>query len=215
VAQAHPTDRADSVKRELNHVPHRFFLSNGFRGNVITDAGYDPYDADDYLAQVSLGATFVPWSVGELRIGFATQYDVGNGSADARGVPTSIMLHRLTLGPHAQWQPWERLLLYTRVTAGAVNINAKIEESVPLRSSVWTWSVEPNLGAAFRLGSAGGEAQAIFWLKAEVGYVFAGRAEMDFGPNLEDDDPRKIGSVTLPGLQPGGFSHRLVFAVSF
>ncbi len=214
-AHAHPTERADSPKPARPNTPHHFFLSNGFRGNVITDGGYDPYDADDYLAQASFGATFVPWSIGKLRFGIAAQYDVGEASADARGVPTSAVLHRIAMGPQAQWQPWERLQLYTRVTAGAVYVDAHIEESVPLTSGSWTWSVEPNLGAAIRLGSAGRDADTIFWINAEVGYVFAGHAAMDFGPNLPDDDPRQVGTMQLPDIQPGGFSHRLAFAVSF
>jgi hypothetical protein len=49
----------------------------------------------------------------------------------------------------------------------------------------------------------------------EMGYSFAGEAEMVLTPGAIDDEPRRFGSVALPGLEPSGFLTRFAGAVTF
>ena len=80
-----------------------------------------------------------------------------------------------------------------------------------------TWTLDTSAGASLRLGSAGepDNPAASFWINAELGYSFAGRAEMAYSAELEDDDPRQFGAITLPAVKPAGFMNRLSFGVSF
>ena len=215
-AQAEGADATEAAKPYVDD--HRFLGMSGFRGQVITHRGMDPYSTGDYVSQVTLGAAFLPLRWGRLRLGVLSQYDMGSVDADTRGIPASLSIHRIGAGPYAQVSLGDRWRLSSRVIPGASYLDASFDEpSGKLSSQTWTWSLETSVGAALRLGSAGkpGDPKASFWLTADLGYTFAGTTDMSFGGDLEQDDPRDFGTVELPQISPRGFSQRLAFAVSF
>ncbi|MFP6687427.1 MAG: hypothetical protein VB934_22100 [Polyangiaceae bacterium] len=212
-------DGADSTEEALAHDDdHRFVGMSGFRGQVITHPGMDPYSTGDFFSQITLGAAFLPLTWGHLKLGVLSQYDMGSVDTDTRGIPASLSIHRIGAGPYAQVSLGDRWRLSSRVIPGANYLDASFDDtSGKLRSQGWTWSLETSVGAAVRLGSAGksDDPKASFWLTADLGYTFAGTSEMSFTGDLEQDDPRDFGTIELPPLSPRGFSQRLAFAVSF
>jgi hypothetical protein len=167
--------------------------------------------------QASLGAAFMPLRFGRLRLGAVAQYDIGIDDAEARGIPASLSMHRVSGGPYAHIVLTDRWRLTSRIMPGATYMHASLADpGASLVSKRWTWSLETSVGAAFRLGGVGRAIpKASFWLIADLGYTFAGTTAMRFEADLEDDDPRKFGAIELPPLSPSGFSQRLAFAVSF
>lgn len=198
--------------------PHMLDLALGLRSLVIPHAGLDPYADNDAIAMGGLMLTVTPLRFGIVGLGVTADYSYGSKSAFARDDQAGLSLHRLGLGVKGGVTLADRLELFARVAPGALLMQANIEDSFAdssLLSSGWTWNVDLVGGAAVKLGAAGRRPAARFWLLGEAGYSFAGDAQMVFAPEDLDDDPRSYGAVRLPDLNPGGFTGRFAFAVSF
>ncbi|HZO16885.1 MAG TPA: hypothetical protein VFB62_26595 [Polyangiaceae bacterium] len=195
---------------------HRLGFEFGTRLVVIQDASFDPYAENDLLPQAMIGIGYMPFSIGPAAFGIIGEYDVGTVSADARGVPSSLLLQRMAGGVHAQIELW-RFQLYARAMPGAIYAHATLDDDGvdrALASDGWTWVMDVSGGARFRLASAD-ERVVDFWLFGEGGYSLTGDIEMAFAPPVEENDPRSFGQLKLPALHPSGGTARFGFALSF
>ena len=200
--------------------PHRFGVYFGFRILNLKDPGYDPYSESDALAQNAIGISFTPWKSQRYGLHFLGEWNMGSSSAYARGVPTDLLVNRLALGVEGRWVPSSRFYLYARLVPSLVHIGGEIDDwalGAKLQSSAWTFAMDTSAGAALRLGTAGKAPKRTvsFWLMMDWGYAFARQAPMTFSPEPDDDDPRKFGSVNLPGLRLGGFVTRGSVGLTF
>lgn len=201
-------------------LPHHIGLQFGVRTTNIPNGGYDPFSESNGLAQASIAATFTPWRSLPFSAHALAEWNIGASHAMARGADTSLTMHRFALGVEGRYEPISRLYFFAKLAPAAVHARAEIEDfalSAELTSRSWTWAVDTTGGAALRLGNAGKDhdPSATFWLMLEMGYSFAGEAEMVLTPVEDQDEPRRFGSVALPGLTPSGFLTRFAGAVTF
>jgi hypothetical protein len=198
--------------------PHQLGLEFGMRLLVSDDPGLDPYAETDVVPQALLAMAYTPLSVGPAAFGVVAEYDFGRVEAELRGAESSLAMHRFAGGVQAQIDLW-RFQLYARAMPGAIHALGSIADTsaAALEAAAWTWLFDASGGVRFLLGSAGPvEDPAVsFWLLAEGGYSLSGAMDMAFTPALDDDDPRQVGAIELPALQPSGGTARFAFTLSF
>jgi hypothetical protein len=205
----------------LRKYPQRFVgFEVGARGALVRDAGFDPYAADDRLASLSLGATWEPLRARPVFFGLAGEYDLGERSARARGVPSSLTVHRASIGVRVRWEVATLLSLYAKATPGVLHLRGSLDDAAVDRALVarsWTWTVDAVAGAAVPIVTFGDPAwpAARIWLALEGGYAFAGSASMRFAPADDPSDPRRFGAIDLPALRVAGPVSRLAIATTF
>ncbi len=193
----------------------------GLRGTVIAHDGFQPYASKDpeLLGQISVAAGIFPLRFSRLALGLMAEYDIGGRSETVRGDDSHLTAHRISLGLQANVDLHRRIYLFTRVAPAAVYFHGSIDDAAidrPLVANSWTWGLDTTAGAGVLLGAVGrARPQVGFWLKAELGYAFAGEADMQYAPVEDDEDPRRFGSISLPAVSPRGFISRLALSISF
>jgi hypothetical protein len=193
----------------------RVSLSVGPRLLVIPAAGYDPYSTNDVLAQFAISGGVTLFHSGTASMIASLEWDFGGKSASARGQDASLFVHRLAGSLETRWQPVSRLYFSAKLAPGALRLLGSISDPVqssPLLARAWTWNLEATGGAGLLLGRT---ARAQFWLTGEIGYAFAGEAQMAFAHAATEDDPRNYGTTMLPPLKLAGGVGKLGVAVSF
>ena len=215
-AHAQPLERAEPVRAQQPHVQ----ASLGVRVSKVADAGFDPFAESDELVQVSLGlgAMLVRrerWSL--AAVGF---WDYGEQSSTARGQPSSIGLHRLTIGPEARYHLLPPLYVFVHVLPAFARSSAAIEDGVAqvTRSARhWSYGVDAAAGAAYEVyGVRNGEAiRPRIWALAEAGYGYLGRTSLRLEPDAGDGAPERSAPVDLGSVSLKGPYLRVSAAVSF
>lgn len=200
--------------------PHRFGVYLGMRATNLKHPGYDPYSSSDALVQNAVGLSFSPWRARPLSLHFLAEWNYGMSNSYARGIQTNLAVHRLALGLEGRWMPGSRFYLFGKLVPGLVHLGGEIDDyelGVTLESNAWAFVMDASAGAALRIGTAGTEPKRTvsFWLMMDWGYTFAAQAPMTFRPADIEDDTRTFGTVSLPGLRPGGFVTRTAFAITF
>lgn len=200
---------------------HWFGAELGLRTTLIADEGFEPYGGSDVnmLGQFVIAATFAPLELGPVSLAIVPEYSVGVRGEHTRDQEASISVHRLAGGVLADVALIRHLHLYARVALGATYLHGRITSStvdLQLEADNWTWGLDTTGGLAVLLGAVGDrdEPDAGFWLRAELGYAFAGEAEMSYSVD-SDDEARRFGSVGLPAVTPGGVISRWTLGVSF
>jgi hypothetical protein len=200
---------------------HRFGFQLGLRTTNITDGGFDPYAESNGFGQASFVGTFTPWRTLPFSVHLVGEYDIGVNDSEARGDKTSLSMHRIALGLEGRYEPISRLYFYARVAPSALHLRGTIDDiplGAKLAARTWTWGLDTSGGAAIRLGNGGNDADPIvtFWLTVDLGYTFAGEAEMVYHPvEVNDEEGRRFGDVTLPPIRPNGFVTRFAGVVTF
>jgi len=204
--------------------PHNqyFALGLGFRAGVVSNAGYDPYSEDNTLPAATLFGTFTPFSTRPASLHLAFEWDFGGASATARGLPSSLGMHRLALGLEGRYAPISRISFFARAMPAAIRVSGTIDDTAlgnKLETASWTWGVDFTGGAAARIGAVGDRdrPKVSFWLALDMGYRFAGSTKMRFRPGdlTEDDQTRSFGEIPLADLDLSGFISRLSGSISF
>jgi hypothetical protein len=111
-------------------------------------------------------------------------------------------------------------MIFAKLAPAAVNLRGTIMDpglSRPLVSRSWSWALDTTAGLAAMFARTGPREAPTsrFWFTGELGYGFAGQADMTYAPEPDAADPRKYGSIMLPGLRPSGALMRLAMLVSF
>jgi hypothetical protein len=202
---------------------HRLQLDLGLRSVWIGHVGFEPYAGGDVnlLAQLALGATYLPFTIDPFTLGLGVEYDVGARSQRSRGQDCALTAHRLAGSVVGDFTLVRYVHLFARVAPAALYLHGSIQDAAlpdrPLSSNAWTWGVDTTGGAAFMVGAVGDrEAPDVgFWITAELGYSFAGKVAMSYAPTNDGEDPRRFGGIELPALRPSGITNRLTFGLSF
>ncbi|MEP7119639.1 MAG: hypothetical protein ABJE95_01970 [Byssovorax sp.] len=129
-------------------------------------------------------------------------------------------MHRLGVGLESRFQLGSRLMLFAKLAPAAVNLRGTIMDpgiSRPLVSRSWSWALDTTAGVGVVFARTGSREAPTsrFWFTGELGYGFAGQSDMIYAPEADPADPRKYGSIMLPGLRPSGALARLALLVSF
>ena len=201
------------------HVPE-INLALGFRTMIMPSAGLDPYATDNTVVQLSLAAGPTLLRRGPVAIVAMAEWSFGTKESTARGDTTSLTMHRLGVGLETRFQLATRLMLFAKLAPAAVNLRGTIMDpglTRPLVSRSWSWALDATAGAAVMFARTGSREAPTsrFWFTGELGYGFAGESDMIYAPEVDAADPRKYGSIMLPGLRPSGALARLAMLVSF
>ncbi|MEP7119630.1 MAG: hypothetical protein ABJE95_01925 [Byssovorax sp.] len=201
------------------HVPE-INLALGFRAMVMPSAGLDPYASDNGVLQLSLVAGPTLLQMGRVSIAALGEWNFGVRESTARNDATSLTLHRLGVGLESRFQLGSRLMLFAKLAPAAVNLRGTIMDpgiSRPLVSRSWSWALDTTAGVGVVFARTGSREAPTsrFWFTGELGYGFAGQSDMIYAPEADPADPRKYGSIMLPGLRPSGALARLALLVSF
>lgn len=213
-------EEPDSAAARQRPLTHHFGIHLGARVVHIPSSGYDPFSDSNGLGQSVIAATFTPWRSLPFSAHVAAEWNVGSSNALARGDETSLSLYRFAAGIEGRYEPISRLYLFVKLMPAALHARAEIEDpalNVTLKSRSWAWSLDATGGAAFRVASGGKDHDPAvsFWLLCDMGYSFAGKADMVFTPGDVEEESRRFGSVALPGLDPSGFVTRITGALTF
>ena len=218
--EAAPTYDAAPPAKLKRYVQRHVGFEAGMRTTVVLDEGYDPYSANDLLPHFAAAATWVPLRMAPFSVGLVGEYDLGRSSGMARGDATSLVIHRASVGLQARLALGRRVYAFAKAAPSVMYLRGGITDAAidrPLTADAWTWGVDATGGAAVLIGRAGDPDWPALrvWIVGEIGYAFAGKSEMVFSPEEQDDDPRMFGSVRLPGFRPAGVVNRLALALTF
>jgi len=192
-------------------------IGAGLRGSLLRSAGFDPYAGNDLFVQGSVLVGMTILRVGKAAVMLSAQWDGGTRSATARGEESSLAVHRFSGVAEMRYHLHRRFFLGAKLAPAAFYLSGSITDAGvdrPLTSHRWTWGMDTSGGAGVLIGSTGPRG-AKFWLTLDLGYTFAGEAQMAYAPAADGGDPRKYGSVMLPSLRPSGPTSRLGVQVAF
>lgn len=203
--------------------PHRFHIQAGLRTTIISNEGYDPFAEGNGLAQGAFSFAYSPWRTLPFSVYGVGEWSIGGASSvTARGADSSLLVNRLGLGVEGRYEPISRLYMYVRLMPAAVNLNATIKDwelSNTLMGDAWTWGLDTTGGAAIRVGNVGRDEmpKTTFWFLFDLGYSFAGEANLVLKPTANDDslDGRQFGGIPLTPFRPSGVLWRFAFSVAF
>ena len=106
------------------------------------------------------------------------------------------------------------------MTPGAIHHSAELKDPLAAASYIarsWTFALDASAGAVFLIGphSSASSSPLRFWLAAEGGYGYAGRASLAMHQDLGSDDPRRTGNLDLGRVALGGGFFRIYGSVTF
>lgn len=215
-----PPDRADEPAPLTKHRQYDLGFELGVRNVVATDPSYDPYSEDDALTAAAFAVTWMPLQYDLFTVGLVGEWDPGGSTGSARGDATSLFVHRASVGAQARLALGSRVYLHARVAPSMIFVSTSIEDPAiprPLEADSFTWGLDATGGAAVLIARAGDPDAPAFrlWVVGEVGYAFAGAAELAHEVEAVDDDPRRYGGVTLAALDTSGVVNRFALALTF
>jgi hypothetical protein len=184
------------------HQSH-FFLGIGPRVGFVSDEGLDPFSDTDVFSQVAIFGGSTLLTDGQLSLAVLAEWDYGERSATARGLPAELGVHRVSLGAEGRYHVLRRLYGYVRVAPGALYTWARLNQ---LETDVWAFSADASLGAAFELfGAKSGETnKPRGWVSLNGGYGFATAADLTLSPTKDSNTPERTASVELDALSMSG-----------
>jgi hypothetical protein len=198
----------------------RWQLSAGVRTAFVSNPGYDPFSDKDTLIQFSIGGGRTLYAQGMFAVAAIGFYDYGNRRGSARGEPTELEVHRLSLGPELRAHLLPVLYAFARPSAAALRTSASLEESTTnsiLHARAWTVGFDVTAGAAFRLLSFGrGESAPRVWLVGEGGYGWSSSSDLRLATDPDDEGaPERVAEVDFGSLALSGPMFRISVAATF
>lgn len=211
------TPEADTRPPERSSHPE-VLLGAGVRGSLLPTAGFDPFSRNDLLFQGSFLLGVTALRAGPAAIVLYGGMDIGTRSDTARGQESSLTMYRFGGGAETRLYLHRRFYFDAKLAPVAYHLRGSISDDTnsgrPLVSRTWTWGLDVSGGAGVVL--AGGRGSGVrLYLTLDVGYSFAGEADMRYSPTEDPEDPKRYGSIKLPILKPAGPTSRLGLALGF
>lgn len=201
--------------------PPRVRLGAGVRVTHVTGDAFDLFASDDALTQLSLDASYALIAGRRFSLAVGGAWDVGSRSSGARGLTTSLEVHRLSAPIEARVHLAPYVYLFGRVAPGALLMNSEIGDpsaATSLEDSRWVFSGDLSVGGSLRIAqvASGSRRPVGFWLTPEFGYGITGSASVRPTTDRDADDVlgadmrTRLGAATL-----GGFFWRAALAVTY
>lgn len=217
--RANAQDSAPAEKGPFSRGPGSpvWKVDTGYRGAFINDPGLNRFSANDYFDQFSLGASRKVFERGRFAFAPGFVWDYGARNATARGAPSSLTVHRLTVPLELRFRVVPALFGFARVAAGVASVSARVSDTsapAPLVVSTWVPAMDLSAGLAWRFVAARGGAVGI-WLTGEGGYGWTQSMDLSLSPDLPSNDPRLVGATDLGRLALNGGFFRVGVGLSF
>ncbi len=192
----------------------------GYRGAFVASAGYDPFSNNDYFPQLSMTASRTVYAWGPWSFAPGLSWDYGKTGASARGSPSSLEVHRLTvpLEGRLHFGPWG--YAFVRGAPGVALESAEIDDpSAPaaLTKNAWLLATDLSAGYAYPFVSRPDTSAPVVrvWVQADGGYGWVQDHHLALSPALPAGDPRIVDGIDLGTLALRGPFFRLQVAASF
>ncbi len=187
----------------------------GYRGVFVTNAGYNPFSKNDYFSSVSLTLSRTIATRGRFSFAPGLSWDYGASDATARGDPTSLTVHRLTLPAEGRARFGQWGYAFLRVSPGAALETVEVHDASapgPLTKSLWLFACDASAGYAFPVPPVPqGPARTVrAWVQGDAGYSWVADDHLDLSPGTPNGAP-----VALAALGLRGAFVRLALAVSY
>jgi hypothetical protein len=215
-----PTPTFERTSGSVDHLESMWRFELGYRGNFVTSPGYNPFSTQDYLSQVSMGASRTIYTRGRFSFAPGFSWDYGRSGATARGDMSSLEVHRLALPLEGRvhFGPWGYAFL--RAAPALAMERVEVDDATapaPLTKSRWLFATDLSAGYAYPVWSRAppSEVAPRIWLQADGGYGWIVAQRLDLSPDLPAGDPRLAGGVDLGSLTMQGAFFRVAAAVSF
>lgn len=202
------------------HQQH-FLPSVGVRASFIADEGFDPFATNDVLAQLTLGLSRTVFVAGDLSVAVDAHWDYGGRSSEARGLPSELEVHRLSVGPELRYHVLPILYGFSRISPALLHTSAALSDDVTdvtLYARNWTYGLDATLGVTVQLygmASAASNKPRI-WGSVEGGYGFGAPTDLSLSPDEDESNaPLRLSSIELGELAISGPLFRVAVALSF
>ncbi|MDP9151308.1 MAG: hypothetical protein M3O36_15400 [Myxococcota bacterium] len=222
---------ATSLSARADRLEAMWRLELGYRGNFVTDAGFNPFSTEDYLSQVSVAASRTVLLRRHVSFAVGLAWDYGKSTASARGDATSLEVHRLTVPLEGRLHFGALGYVFARAAPGLAMERAEVNDpsapcpqvpstgscAVPLTQSRWLFATDVSAGYAYPLWSRTETLELVprIWLQAEGGYGWILTQRVRLSPDLPSGDARLASGIDLASLTMRGAFFRVAAAISF
>ena len=225
-AETGPQDELTAPEAEAPSEPSRdmsrdfWQVSFGMRGAWVTDAGYDPFDENNYNTRVSVGGTRALLFAGDISFAPGVLYETGSSMSTARGAESELIVHRLGAVAEGRFHLGRDLYLLVNLVPQAIHTRAYLTDaSAPtqLRQRTWRFGADATAGAAWNAPRTLGARNQIpqFWVIGELGYGWTMSKDLELRPDLPSDDPQADEMLNLGPMALNGVIMRLRVAMTF
>jgi hypothetical protein len=194
-------------------------LGLGLRESFVTSAGFDLFNENDVLPQLSAHAGRVVYASGPFSIALLFAWDWGMVQSEARGADTELSIHRLTLGGEGRFHIVRRLYAFGRVAPGALHTATAFSDRIVQEDrelSSWGLATDLSLGAALEFAgdARGASSRPRGFLIAEGGYGWSQSTDLVYEPE-GDTNPVRLQPLDLGELALRGGYFRLSAAITY
>lgn len=208
-----PSSRIDRLKVMTR-------LEIGYRGNFVTDAGYNPFSTQDHFGQFSVAASRTLFASGHFSFAPGFSWEYGRTSATARGDASSLEVHRLAVPLEGRMHIGAWGYAFLRAAPAVALENAEVNDPTAptsLTKSRWLFASDLSAGYAYPVWSRAPRSELAprLWLQADGGYGVIVGQRLNLAPDLPAGDPRLASGVDLGSLTMRGAFVRVAAAISF
>jgi hypothetical protein len=226
-----PGEGTRAPPKGIDRLEEMWRFELGYRGNFVTDGGYNPFATQDYFAQSSLVASRTIFARGRFSFAPGIAWDYGKTTATARGDATSLEMHRIAvpLEGRLHFRGWG--YAFVRAAPGIAIENAEVDDvtapcaqpasqepcAAPLTKSRWLFATDVSAGYAYPVWSRKEVSDVVprIWLQADGGYGWVVGQRLNLAADLAAGDARLASGIDLGALTMRGAFFRASAAVSF
>jgi hypothetical protein len=191
----------------------------GFRDQIVSSDGLDPFSENDALPAFQLGASAGVYDFTSGQVALAANADFAGSSASVRGQPTELGVMRFGAGPELRVPFLDRLYLFGRLAPQALHVSTELDDTgsgMKFADEQWTFALDAALGASFRFAAAdpGGIPYPIgFFVRVEAGYLWSPALDLKLPPS--GNAPVRTAPLALNELALSGVSFGAALGVSY
>jgi hypothetical protein len=189
-------------------------LEIGYRQSFVTNAGYNPFSANDYLPQFSVLASRALYAAHPFALAAGIAWDYASAGSLARGSQSTLTLDRLTvpLEGRLYFRDWG--YAFVRVAPGLAFVRTEVDDPsapAPLAKERWLFATDASAGYAFPIVPRTGPSSHTprGWLEASGGYGWVASEHLDLTPG------GGASGVDLGTLALNGAFFRIAVAASY
>jgi hypothetical protein len=191
----------------------------GLRTNFIPNEGFDPFETDDVLSQLTLGVGRTVYGEDKLAVAALVLWDLGGARADARSDEATLDVHRWTLAGEGRYHFFRRFYAFGRVAPGAIRWDASLEDDsvgYTREAGNWMFALDLSAGAAFEFAgqNRGKSTSPRGWVSVEGGYGWSTASEVSFESG-DNEIPARVEPLTLNDLALRGGIFRIAANITY
>lgn len=198
-------------------------IGAGVRIGYLGSAGYDPFSTNDVLPQLSLEATHTLATAGRVSFAAGVAWDWGGSSARARGVPSSVFVHRIAVPLEARYHAFTGFYGFARVAPGLLTHSFALEGGSEGTARDDLGGGGAGFGADLAVGASllavprnKPEKRTVrFWITPELGYALATKRSVRLTPDAPDERIGEFAAVALPTFATTGPYFRISLAMTY